>query len=135
MGVPKLDDHTALHHCATDLGHVPTRSEYARWRTRRGGRTVPADQTMAKGKSWAEVLVGADLEPRQHRLTDAELWSIVRTARQTLGSPTTGEYERWRNRCSPKPPSCTTLARRLDRGWGELFPERPGDTRTQRTID
>lgn len=92
--MPKLDHATALQRCATDLGHSPTRSEYVRWRRLEQPRSVPSDQRIALGTSWLEVLADVGLEPRSHRLGDAEVWRVVAEARRVLGAPSTGEYGR-----------------------------------------
>lgn len=121
--MPKLDHRTALHLCADNLGHVPTRAEYSRWRQRLDSpRSVASDQCIGRGKKWVQVLVDANLEPRQHRLSDTDIWATIATARRTLGNATKGDYDRWRYRTTPKPPSSTTLTNRTGKGWSELFP-------------
>ena len=64
--MPKLDIDTALHRCATDLGHSPSRSEYERWRHRLDQpRSVYSDQRIALGRTWLDVLDEVGLERRQ----------------------------------------------------------------------
>ncbi len=121
--MPKFAPTDALQQCAEELGFVPTRAEYERWRRRLDQpRAVLSVQTITRHQTWSEALAGADLEPRQSQITDALVWSTIRTARQILGAPSVGQYDRWRHQTTPSPRSPAVLTRHTGRSWYELFP-------------